>query len=82
MNVQTKSGLTTMQMIAVEFYNLLRPQKKDDKVSIAADKFKLHLTQAMSKCLLQMINYDMQTTSENKALDKIIKEIHNDILLV
>lgn len=53
-----------MVKIALEFYNSLKPVKIDDRVVTGAEKIKYGVAQAMATTLLQIVNIELQQSTE------------------
>ena len=76
-----ESGNSLQEKIAASFYNILKPSKVDGKVVIGAEKIKFQTAQAIAKTLIQIVNRELQRSPDSKAVENIIKQIHEDILL-
>ena len=55
--------------------------KSDDKVIIGAEKLKFPIAKAIAKTLLAIVNDELQQSLESKKVEKIIKQMHSDVML-
>lgn len=81
MRVVNDDCMSNQEAIVRAFYGLLRPFKSDGKVVIGAEKLKFNVAKAVAKTLLAIINDELKTNTDSKAVEQIIKEIHEDVLM-
>jgi hypothetical protein len=82
MQQKSRTGLKNLQTVAFELYNLLRPAKVNNKVTIGADRFKFSFAQAIAKTLLQIVNYELLTSPDSADVQRLITQMHEDVMLI